>query len=216
MQRKRLPWTRLFAAVADAVHEKELGSFDKSKASLYVQTNDGAPRQVAALAVQAQLPDFEVEPLLTELDFESDVDVEAKSAKLYDDSWEALRRLRDKGLKLALVSNLATPYACALDLCGIRSFFHELVFSFAEGAAKGQPGDQRIYHAASSRLGVPPQECLFVGDTVAADFDGPVSAGMRAVHLDRRVRKESDRRAAASRPTISSLAELFPDCGGAP
>eukprot|EP00931_Biecheleriopsis_adriatica_P005421 TRINITY_DN106942_c0_g1_i1.p1 TRINITY_DN106942_c0_g1~~TRINITY_DN106942_c0_g1_i1.p1 ORF type:complete len:297 (-),score=52.98 TRINITY_DN106942_c0_g1_i1:147-1037(-) len=188
MAKKRLPWTKLFGTISEAARLEGLGTFDESKASLYVQTHDGPPCQVAAQAVHSQLPEFNVERVFVGMDFEAQIETEANSVELYPDSLETLRRLQQRGLKLALVSNLATPYSNALDLCGIRSFFDEVIFSFAEAVAKGQPGDHRIYHLAAQRLGVLPRDCLFVGDTVAADFQGPLAAGMQAVHLDRRAR----------------------------
>nr|WP_249059404.1 HAD family hydrolase [Roseibaca domitiana] len=44
--------------------------------------------------------------------------------------------------------------------------------------------DRRIYELVLEAAGVPAARILFVGDTPAADLEGPIRAGMRAVHID--------------------------------
>lgn len=44
--------------------------------------------------------------------------------------------------------------------------------------------DQAIYAHVIQAAGVPASRILFVGDTPAADIDGPAQAGMRALHID--------------------------------
>lgn len=207
MTKTRLPWTHLFGKVAETVVDIE---FDTRAASNFVQTTDGPPRLVATQAILNQLPAFDMErleQLLLEVTFEEGIRVEANSVELFDDSLETILRLRNHGLKLGLVSNLATPYAAALDLCGIRDLFDVVVFSFAEGAMKGLGDDSRIYDCAAQRLNVSKAECLFVGDTVDADYDGPISAGMQAVHLHRRPKRSKSN--STTRPTITTLSQLL-------
>ena len=44
--------------------------------------------------------------------------------------------------------------------------------------------DQTIYDNVIEAAGVPPDRILFTGDTPGADIDGPIRAGMRAIHID--------------------------------
>jgi len=44
--------------------------------------------------------------------------------------------------------------------------------------------DPAIYDLVINTAGVPACRILFVGDTPAADMDGPTRAGMRAMHID--------------------------------
>jgi len=209
MKRKKLPWTHFFAKVKEDCVSKGRDKFDIKQASRFVQTNDGPSRWVATQAVLSQLPEFEMEELdklFLALNFEADVQMEAESTELFEDSLEAMMRLKKNGLKLALVSNLATPYAAALELCRIRDIFDVVVFSFAEGAMKGEPDNQQIYERAAERLNLSKAECLFVGDTIEADYDGLVAVGMQAVPLDRRSRRLDP--SLSARPTITTLAEL--------
>lgn len=44
--------------------------------------------------------------------------------------------------------------------------------------------EAEIYRLVIEAAGVPASRLLFVGDTPAADIEGPRSAGMRAIHID--------------------------------
>mmetsp|Transcript_112828 Transcript_112828/g.364244 ORF Transcript_112828/g.364244 Transcript_112828/m.364244 type:complete len:360 (-) Transcript_112828:121-1200(-) len=212
MRKRCMPWQSLFSAVGDEAQKRGLGALDQARARLFVQAADGPAAEVARQAVEQQLPGFprsKFHGLCRQLDFERKVSAEAASAVLYDDATEALVRQRELGLMLGLVSNLATPYACVLDDCGIRHHFDAIVLSFQEGVIKGQQGDTRIYERAAERLGVLAEECLFVGDTVKDDYEGPVAAGMRAVHLHRgKAFRGPGSTAGVPRPTIATLARL--------
>ena len=65
----------------------------------------------------------------------------------------------------------------------------------------GKP-DPAAFLGACSRLGVEPGEALMVGDSLVADVEGALGAGLRAVLLDRRTSTHPDS------PRIRSLAEL--------
>jgi putative hydrolase of the HAD superfamily len=67
--------------------------------------------------------------------------------------------------------------ACALD-----SYFSEILTSSEIGWAKPAP---EAFISACSRLGVPPERCLYVGDNLETDARGSASAGMISVWLDR-------------------------------
>jgi len=47
--------------------------------------------------------------------------------------------------------------------------------------AKPHPG---IFHAGAQRLGLPPEDCLYVGDLYLVDVVGAQGAGMSSVLLD--------------------------------
>jgi putative hydrolase of the HAD superfamily len=63
--------------------------------------------------------------------------------------------------------------------------------------------DPAIFGIALDALSLPPDECLYVGDTVHFDVNGARAAGLRPVHLDPyRLCPHSDH------PHLGSLAEL--------
>ena len=57
--------------------------------------------------------------------------------------------------------------------------FDELIYSCEIG--KNKP-DKRIYEACLSRLEIPPQECLFVDDSVE-NVHGAMKSGMEVIHF---------------------------------
>ena len=88
--------------------------------------------------------------------------------------------LRDRGLKLALCSNLAEPYAAPI-LAQLGTPLDCYAWSFDVGAIKPDP---RIYAYVLQQLGCAAEEVLFVGDSVEADLAGPTQVGMQALLLE--------------------------------
>jgi len=101
---------------------------------------------------------------------------------LADRSAESLARLRQAGLKLAVVSNSDGRVEQALAAAGIRHYFDVVIDSALIGVEKPDP---RIFHAALEALGVAPEEALYVGDLYEIDVVGARAAGLDAVLLAR-------------------------------
>lgn len=80
----------------------------------------------------------------------------------------------------AMCSNLSVDYAPALNMHPDLSPAFT-VLSFEVGYVKPDP---EIYGIVLSRAGLRPDQVLFVGDTPAADIEGPRQAGMRGMHID--------------------------------
>ena len=100
--------------------------------------------------------------------------------ELYEDVRPALVELRERGLKIGLVSNSARD---------VREFarHHELdvdagISSFHHGKTKPHAS---IFRAVLTLLDVAPADAVMVGDTVADDIDGALAIGMHAVLVDR-------------------------------
>lgn len=112
---------------------------------------------------------------------ESDLAEELASVSLYDDTLEMLARLKEKGFKLALCSNLAMPYGDVV--------FKQLpildayAWSYEVGATKPNP---KIYQHVLDELGCQAKDVLFIGDTPKADVIGPTAFGMAARLIERR------------------------------
>jgi putative hydrolase of the HAD superfamily len=66
---------------------------------------------------------------------------------------------------------------------GLDVLLDETVFCRDVGWRKPDP---RIFSQALSKAGVPPAECLFIGDDPVWDVEGPLRMGIPAVLLDRR------------------------------
>ena len=101
---------------------------------------------------------------------------------------EALIRLQEAGIPLAVVSNaegtmeqqLATHQICSTDgqQCARVAL---VVDSTVVGVEKPDPA---IFDFALEALGAAPERCLYLGDTVHFDVNGARAAGLRPVHVD--------------------------------
>jgi putative hydrolase of the HAD superfamily len=95
-------------------------------------------------------------------------------------SAEALARLQAAGLRLGVVSNSDGRVEQALEAAGLRRYFDVVVDSALVGVEKPDP---RIFQAALERLGVEPDEALYVGDLYQIDVIGARAAGIEAILL---------------------------------
>lgn len=84
--------------------------------------------------------------------------------QVYPDTVEVLKSLRDKGIRTAVVSNIAWDIREVLHPAG--AYADEVVLSYEVGAAKP---DLRIFEAALEKLGVDPADALMVGDSMEND-----------------------------------------------
>jgi putative hydrolase of the HAD superfamily len=108
--------------------------------------------------------------------------------RLAPGSMDGLRALHGTGVALAIVSNSDGTLEGRLAREGIcqvgpgRGVPMSIVIdSAAVGVAKPDPG---IFAIALEATGVAPERALHIGDTVGADVDGALAAGVRPVHLD--------------------------------
>jgi putative hydrolase of the HAD superfamily len=92
---------------------------------------------------------------------------------------ETLHVLRDRGIKLAIVTNASVSFqTSAIEALRIKHLFDAIVISEAEGVRKP---DRRIFGLTLGRLGVTAPEAVFVGDHPEIDVRGAQDAGMRAI-----------------------------------
>ncbi len=121
---------------------------------------------------------------------------------------EVAAALRERGLKLGLVSNY-----CSLPSVVRRharesellQLVDESIFSCEVGLRKPHP---RIYQTVLERLHVPPEAVVFVGDRLREDVMGPKALGMRAI-LTHQFRQEDPAQARVPPDAIiARLAEL--------
>jgi putative hydrolase of the HAD superfamily len=100
---------------------------------------------------------------------------------LADSTHALLEVLRARGLKLALVSNTASPQWLLqpiLERQGIAERVDTIVLSSEVGKRKPHPA---IFERALSELGVDSSDALFVGDRLDADVLGASRIGMKTV-----------------------------------
>jgi len=100
---------------------------------------------------------------------------------LADSTHALLEALRARGLKLALVSNTASPQWLLqpiLERQGIAERVDTIVLSSEVGKRKPHPA---IFERALRELGVDSSDALFVGDRLEADVLGASRVGMKTV-----------------------------------
>lgn len=187
-----------------------LAAWEQEYALLSLPLNDGrmskaeAFRQImASCGVQAR------DDLVAEM-VRRDQELLLAHARLFDDVIPFLTRLRDRGIKIAIVSNCTENTRAMLVATGVDKLADELVLSCEVLSAKPAPG---IFRHALDRLEVSAEAALFVDDQ-ARFCAGSVAVGIRAAQI---VRGELDGQLPAEGVTIvRSLAEVEAMFGAEP
>jgi putative hydrolase of the HAD superfamily len=126
---------------------------------------------------------------------------------LDDDVDHTLTTLRQRGLKLAVVTNGgAERQQRKLDALGISGCFDAILISEVEGVRKPDP---EIFARALDRCHVEASNALFVGDHPEVDVGGAVQAGLHAVW-----KVTPYWRCGFDVPFIHRLSEILPMCDG--
>ncbi|MCA1188634.1 MULTISPECIES: HAD family hydrolase [unclassified Saccharopolyspora] len=84
----------------------------------------------------------------------------------YPDTAEVLRGLRDAGVGIGVISNIAFDIRPAFEKLGVFDLVDEYLMSYVEGVIKPDP---KLFLRACERLGVEPAEALMIGDSEEAD-----------------------------------------------
>lgn len=106
---------------------------------------------------------------------------ELASIQSYSDGVYAVAALQAVGVKVAVCSNLALPYASAVER--LYPNLDGYTYSFAVGAIKPS---FKIYQHVTHLLGVLPGESWMIGDSKRCDCDGPIEFGIHGAYLDRK------------------------------
>lgn len=101
---------------------------------------------------------------------------------LYPDSLPCLEACRAQGLKIGVISNWDVSLHRVLAMFGITPLIDVAIASLEFGHEKPDP---RIFDHTLEQLGAAANEAMHIGDDPADDVDGPISAGMSALFLDR-------------------------------
>ncbi len=107
---------------------------------------------------------------------------EADTWRPFPQTVDTLVRLRERGVKLAVVSNWDSRLLSILDAMDLTRLVDEVVVSAVVGVRK--PG-ARIFELALERLGADPQRTIMVGDSLPDDVEGGTRAGLSPVLVDR-------------------------------
>ncbi|HOS92500.1 MAG TPA: HAD-IA family hydrolase [Armatimonadota bacterium] len=123
----------------------------------------------------------------------------------FPETREVLQALKDRGLKLGVISDTYPSLKASLESMGIAHYLDSIVASMVVGISKPDP---RIFEIATNALGVKPQESVFVDD-LQRNVDGARAAGMTAFRIDRSAATDF------SGGVIASLRDLIAFADGA-
>jgi len=90
----------------------------------------------------------------------------------------ALELLREKGIRLALISNASSSEVAAWSASPLSGLFEVVTFSCHSACMKPQA---EIYSKTVRQLGVLPEDSLFVGDGGSEEHHGAHAVGMKPV-----------------------------------
>jgi putative hydrolase of the HAD superfamily len=122
---------------------------------------------------------------------------------------DVITRLKSGGYRIGLISDCSQEMPKTWPRTAFAPLFDVTIFSCEVGMKKPKP---EIYLLATDKLGVAPQECLYIGDGSSQELTGALSVGMNPVLL--RVPGETvdshfvDREKGWSGPVIESLEEI--------
>ncbi|MEM3597092.1 MAG: HAD family hydrolase [Candidatus Bathyarchaeia archaeon] len=120
---------------------------------------------------------------------------------LYPEALTVLKKLREKGLKVGVITNsLRADVEKVLKKLGLESFFDVKVC--VDVAGKAKPAKE-IFIYACEKLGLQPKNVLFVGDDAKIDYEGARKAGLNALLID------MDEKQTCNVKKIKSLQEIL-------
>ncbi|MCD6443844.1 HAD-IA family hydrolase [Candidatus Bathyarchaeota archaeon] len=104
--------------------------------------------------------------------------------KPYSDAEPTVRRLKEMGFKLIVISNVSSErnLSAYLTQVGLRGYFSLL---FASGSLGVEKPNSEIFLYASRVSGTPPDMMVHIGDDYEADYLGAEKAGLKAILIDR-------------------------------
>ena len=101
--------------------------------------------------------------------------------------------LKQRGLKIGLIS---TAYEEEIHFILGKADLEKTAFDIIVGVdtiRKAKPNPD-VFKYAISKLNVKPEEAIFIGDNIEADYKGAENAGIHALLIDRTDTKQSDLR----------------------
>ena len=89
-----------------------------------------------------------------------------------------LSELKKQGMLVGLISNCYFEEGEVIKKSELYPFFDAVYFSYEQGVAKP---DKEIYQRCMERLGVKPEECLYIGDGGSRELETARELGMHAM-----------------------------------
>lgn len=126
---------------------------------------------------------------------------------IYEDTIETLRKIKESGRKIGLISNTIFPeetHQSELRRFGIAEYFDFTIFS---STFKLRKPHRKIFEKGAEMAGFTPEECVYIGDRYLEDVVGPGSIGMPSI-LKRWGKREYPVDMPEAKRIIRNLSEL--------
>jgi putative hydrolase of the HAD superfamily len=175
-------------------HSRARGTFGSAEATLRWVTEQAGGRPRTA-QLRAAIP--------------ARIDALRADTQLRADAVSALTAIRNRGLRTALISDCTHELPAFLPSLPVAPLLDVRIYSVELGVCKPDPA---IYLAACDRLGVAPEECVYVGDGGSRELSGAAAVGMTAVRLDAPDLADHlvfDRDTTFAGPSVGSLTALL-------
>jgi putative hydrolase of the HAD superfamily len=135
-------------------------------------------------------------------------DIQEESIEAYPGAIDTLRRLREMGKGMALITNgVSRLQRAKIDRFGLEPFFDCIIIEGEFGAGKPDP---RVYQHALERLAVQPSEAMMVGDNLQADIAGAQALGIYTVWVDWKGVGLPEGSPVTPDSTVRAISELLP------
>lgn len=115
-----------------------------------------------------------------------------------------LSQLKEKGIKIGLITNCFSEEAKLIRASELFSYFDVPCLSYEAGIRKPDPA---IYRRCMEELGIPAENCLYVGDGGSQELETARTLGMQAVQAIWYRRREYEKYQAVIRPDFAQIAE---------
>lgn len=107
---------------------------------------------------------------------------------LFPETKETLETLKEKGMKLGIISNFDSRVYDVMQDLGITGYFDFFVISSEAGYAKPE---SRIFKIALQEADSTAIDCIHIGDNLNNDFHCPRTVGIQALLIDREGENEN-------------------------
>jgi putative hydrolase of the HAD superfamily len=124
------------------------------------------------------------------------------SWRLFPGTIETLEALKERGIRLAIISNWTMNLEELLQALDLAHYFDAIIVSTVVHLYKPQP---EIFHLTAKLLKVELSRCLHVGDSFKTDVQGALAAGFNAALFDPHSTSQHN-----FTPTITTLPQLIP------
>tara|TARA_B100001057_G_scaffold486461_1_gene567683 strand:+ start:380 stop:1054 length:675 start_codon:yes stop_codon:yes gene_type:complete len=132
-------------------------------------------RQVVLAVFEPYAAGRNLDPLFEEL---WELFARGEHWRLAEGAKEVLGRLKDRGYRIAVLSNNDSRLRSVLEDLGIDSLFEKIFISSEMGVEKPEP---EIFREVEKSFGEEPSSFLHLGDSYSRDFEGAQRAGWKAL-----------------------------------